>query len=356
MIVDSDRHPRILPSPARFSHTCLLDPLQYQRSGLTRGGCLFTLVEVVASATLAVVMANLPSKAPQNADVAEPERVGIGLFGRRIASSLMALTRQPHARMSRLLDGGYHPDAYSASPAQSNAGVDVENLSVAYGERLAVERLSGSFAPGSLTAVVGPNGAGKSSLLRAIAGIVPLRAGRVSCPASAANLLAYLPQQSELNKDFPITVGELVTLGGWRSFGAFRRPPPHLADRMAEAITATGLDGFARRRVADLSVGELQRALFARLLLQDANVILLDEPFAAVDEQTTDDLLKLTKRCHQGGRTVVAVLHDLDQVRAHFPRALLLARSCIAWGETSAVLTKDNLDQARQSLDRSNRA
>jgi zinc/manganese transport system ATP-binding protein len=300
-------------------------------------------------------MANLSSKAPQNSDIAQRPR-GISLFGRRIASSFMALARQPQAGMSRLLDGGYHPDAYSSSLMPSNAGIDLENLSVAYGERLAVEDLTGSFPPGSLTAVVGPNGAGKSSLLRAMAGILPPRTGRISCAATATNQLAYLPQQSDLNRDFPISVGELVTLGGWRSFGAFRCPPHHLAGRMAEAITATGIEGFTHRRVADLSVGELQRALFARLLLQDANVILLDEPFAAVDARTTEDLLELIKRYHQGGRTVVAVLHDLDQVRDHFPSTLLLARSCIAWGGTSSVLTKDNLGQARKSLERFNKA
>src|ERR1700746_2119880 len=229
-------------------------------------------------------MANLSSKAPQNSDIAQRQR-GISLFGRRIASSFMALARQPQAGMSRLLDGGYHPDAYSSSLMPSNAGIDLENLSVAYGERLAVEDLTGSFPPGSLTAVVGPNGAGKSSLLRAMAGILPPRTGRISCAATATNQLAYLPQQSDLNRDFPISVGE--------------------------AIAATGVEGFTHRRVADLSVGELQRALFARLLLQDANVILLDEPFAAVDARTTEDLLELIKRYHQGGRTVVAVLHDL---------------------------------------------
>ena len=305
---------------------------------------------------VAVVMANLSSEARQNADTAQHRRVGIGLFGRRIALSLIALARQPQVRIFRLLDGGYHPDAYSPSLVHSDAGIDIENLSVAYGERLAVEDLTGRFAPGTLTAIVGPNGAGKSTLLRAMAGLVPPRTGRISCAAAAANLLAYLPQQSELNRDFPITVGELVTLGGWRSFGAFRRPPPPLADRVAQAISVTGLEGFTQRRIAELSVGELQRALFARLLVQDAKVILLDEPFAAVDARTTEDLLQLIKRSHQGGRTVIAVLHDLDQVRDHFPSALLLARSCIAWGETSAVLTKDNLRQARDALERSNKA
>jgi zinc/manganese transport system ATP-binding protein len=301
-------------------------------------------------------MVNISDKAPQSGDIAQRQRVGLGLFARRVASSLTAFARKPQQCVSRLFDGGYHPDASSASTGRHDgAGIDLENLSVVYGERLAVEGVTGSFAPASLTAVVGPNGAGKSTLLKAIAGILPPRTGRIGCPAAAAHRLAYLPQQAELNRDFPITVGELVTLGGWRSFGAFRRPPDGLAGRAMQAIAAAGLEDFPDRRIAELSAGEFQRALFARLVVQDASVILLDEPFAAVDEQTTADLLQLVKHWHDGGRTVIAVLHDLDQVRDHFPSALLLARSCIAWGDSSAVLTQDNLGRARKVLEQSNK-
>lgn len=321
--------------------------------GLTREGPLLTLAKVVASVTLAVVMVNVSTKAQQSADIAQRRRPGIGWFGRRVASALIALTRQPLRSISRRLDGGYHPDACSAR--HDGAGIAVENLSVAYGDRLAVDSLTGSFAPASLTAVVGPNGAGKSSLLKAIAGILPPRTGRITCAASAANLLAYLPQQAELDRDFPITVGELVTLGGWRSFGAFLRPSTVMTERMMQATAAAGLDGFTERPIAELSVGEFQRALFARLLLQDASVILLDEPFAALDERTTEDLLQLVKHWHDGGRTIVAVLHDLDQVRAHFPSTLLLARCCIAWGDTSTILAQDNLVRARKALERPHR-
>src|SRR6516162_11244614 len=137
-------------------------------------------------------MANLSGKAPQNSDIAQRQRVGIGLFGRRIAASLIALARRPQAGMSRLLDGGYHPDAY-ASSLDSNAGIDLENLSVGYGERLAVEDLTGSFTPGSLTAVVGPNGAGKSSLLKAMAGLQPLCRGDITYSQPIRGRLAYLP-------------------------------------------------------------------------------------------------------------------------------------------------------------------
>jgi zinc/manganese transport system ATP-binding protein len=230
------------------------------------------------------------------------------------------------------------------------AGVKLEGVSVAYGTRLAVTGITGQFAPASLTAVVGPNGAGKSSLLQAIAGIRPLQSGRIGSAASHQNILAYLPQKAEIERNFPVRVGELIALGAWRSFGAFRRPPDSVFDRVAEAAASAGLDGLLNRPIENLSVGEFQRALFARLLLQDASVILLDEPFAAVDERTAEDLLRVVLHWHQTGRTVIAVLHDLDQVRAHFPTTLLLARACIAWGDTVSVLTEENLARARRAL------
>jgi len=230
------------------------------------------------------------------------------------------------------------------------AAVKLEGVSVAYGTRLAVTGITGQFAPASLTAVVGPNGAGKSSLLQAIAGIRPLQSGRIGSVADHQNILAYLPQKAEIERNFPVRVGELIALGAWRSFGAFRRPPDSVFDRVAEAAASAGLDGLLNRPIENLSVGEFQRALFARLLLQDASVILLDEPFAAVDERTAEDLLRLVLHWHQTGRTVIAVLHDLDQVRAHFPTTLLLARACIAWGDTVSVLTEENLAHARRAL------
>jgi len=217
---------------------------------------------------------------------------------------------------------------------------------VGYGEHLALEGVTGDFAPASMTAVVGPNGAGKSTLLKVLAGIIRPIAGEVTCAALARHRLAYLPQQAELDRGFPITVGELVALGDWRNFGSVREPPPRLAADVHEAVATVGLEAFINRQIAELSVGQFQRALFARLLLQDADVILLDEPFAAVDENTTDELLNLLQRWREKGQTIVAVLHDLDRVRLHFPSTLLLARSPIAWGDTSLSLSADNLARA----------
>jgi zinc/manganese transport system ATP-binding protein len=196
--------------------------------------------------------------------------------------------------------------------------------------------VSGEFASGSLTAVVGANGAGKSTLLAAIAGVVRLSRGTVNC--GARQRLAYLPQLAAIDRDYPLTVLELIALGGWREFGAFRSPSTALRTRAVLVAETVGLAGRLARLIGELSVGELQRALFARLMLQDAAVILLDEPFAAVDAQTLSVLLDQVIQWHQEGRTVIAVQHDLDLVRARFPLTLVLARRCLAWGVTEAVL------------------
>lgn len=268
---------------------------------------------------------------------------------RMSAVSLSALGNAAQAAFTRHLDGGYDP-ATDAGIREPSEGITVRGLSVRYGDRCAVEGLTGEFAPASLTAVVGPNGAGKSSLLKALAGVVRLSAGEIFCTARARHRLAFLPQQEELDRSFPITVAELVALGAWRNFGAVREPPQHLADRILDALSAVGLSSLADRQIAELSVGQFQRALFARLLLQDAEVILLDEPFASLDESTTKDLLLLLRRWQGEGRTVIAVLHDLDCVRQNFPSTLLLARLPIASGDTSIVLSAENLARAQQAL------
>jgi zinc/manganese transport system ATP-binding protein len=200
-----------------------------------------------------------------------------------------------------------------------------------------LEAVSGEFVSGSLTAVVGANGTGKSTLLAAIAGVVRLAGGVVN--RAARQRLAYLPQLAAIDLDYPLTVSELITLGGWREFGPFRSPGTALRARVAEAAETVGLaGGLGRRPIGEISAGELQRALFARLILQEAAVILLDEPFAAVDAQTMSVLLDQVTRWHREGRTVIAVLHDLDLVQARFPSTLVLARRCVAWGKTELAL------------------
>ncbi|MBF0480044.1 MAG: ABC transporter ATP-binding protein [Desulfovibrionaceae bacterium] len=221
------------------------------------------------------------------------------------------------------------------------------DLTAGYNRHPAVHHVSGRFEPGSLTAVVGPNGSGKSTLLKALVGLLPLMGGKIDLGGLIPRELGYLPQMSEIDRSFPVTVLDMASLGHWNSLGAFGRMTPAHYAAARQALASVGLAGFETRPIGTLSAGQFQRVLFARLLLRDAPVILLDEPFTAVDAKTTDDLLRLILELNRAGRTVAAVIHDLDQARAHFPSALLLAREAIAWGATENTLTPDALEAAR---------
>ncbi|ANL64694.1 Mn/Zn ABC transporter ATP-binding protein [Rhizobium phaseoli] len=229
--------------------------------------------------------------------------------------------------------------------------IRLDDLTIAYDRHPAVHHVSGAFAPGSLTAIAGPNGAGKSTLLKAIMGELRPAEGRVEHRLARAEF-GYLPQAAEIDRRFPISVIDTVMLGAWKSRGAFGRVAPADVKRAGEALAAVGLDGFGRRHVGSLSAGQFQRVLFARLLLQDAGVILLDEPFTAIDARTTRDLLDIVSRWHGEGRTVIAVLHDFELVRTHFPETLLLARELVGWGPTADVMSSANLLKARAMAER----
>ena len=223
-----------------------------------------------------------------------------------------------------------------------------DKLTLGYDRHPAVRHLDGEVADGSLTAVVGPNGAGKSTLLKGVTGVLRPLAGQVRFGTCARNDVAYLPQQSDIDRSFPISVVDLVAMGLWNEVGGFFGLRAAHRARVDEAISAVGLTGFAARSIGSLSGGQFQRALFARLLLQDARLVLLDEPFTAIDPKTMVDLLGVVRRWHGEGRTVIAVLHDAEAVRAHFPETLILARDLVAHGPTAKVLTAANQFRARQ--------
>ncbi|MFO1113007.1 MAG: ABC transporter ATP-binding protein [Rhodospirillales bacterium] len=207
--------------------------------------------------------------------------------------------------------------------------------------------MNGAFLAGSLTAVIGPNGAGKSTLLKGLIGDLRPLEGDIQIVGLGRREIAYLPQQHEIDLAFPITVLDVLCLGLWSEIGLFGPVGRRLLARAGAALLTVGLDGFAQRAIGSLSGGQLQRVLFARLLLQDARLILLDEPFTAIDARTTTDLLQLILHWHHQGRTIIAALHDLGLVRQHFPEALLLSHQPIAWGPTKDVLTAANLARAR---------
>ena len=198
-----------------------------------------------------------------------------------------------------------------------------------------------------MTAVVGPNGSGKSTLLKGITGLLRPLGGRIKRGSLKISQIAYLPQQAEIDRSFPITVLDIVALGLWHRIGMFGGMQQEW-QQARQALASVGLEGFERRAIGQLSAGQFQRVLFARLLLQDCPVIILDEPFTAIDARTTADLLAVVLRWHAENRTIIAVLHNFDQVRSYFPKTLMIARESIGWGKTAEVLTAENLQLARQ--------
>lgn len=236
--------------------------------------------------------------------------------------------------------------------SKNAVSIELKDVTLAFRGHPAVHHVSGIFAPGSLTALIGPNGAGKSTLLRAMARLARPTQGHVIYNGMATNqpgTIAYLPQIAGLNPDFSLRVIDVVAMGAWQTIGAMGAMNTTVVEKLQAALQQVGLANFESRMVDELSVGQLQRVLFARLIMQDAPVILLDEPFNALDATTVRDLLKIIHTWHAQGRLVVAVLHDMNTVKQHFPQTLLIARELLAWGPTATVISSQKLGEAEQA-------
>jgi zinc/manganese transport system ATP-binding protein len=229
--------------------------------------------------------------------------------------------------------------------------IDFRDLTLGYERRPAVHHVTGEVAQGELLALVGPNGAGKSTLLKGLMGELKPLDGKIDLRGLSQHDIAYLPQQIDIDRSFPISVFDCTAMGLWREIGIWRGLDAGARLKVAEALATLGLLDLANRPIGALSGGQFQRVLFARLLLQDCRLILLDEPFRAVDAKTVADLILLIRRWHEEGRTVIAALHDIEQVRVTFDKTLLLAREVVAWGDTRDVLTADNLAKARHAVE-----
>ena len=229
-----------------------------------------------------------------------------------------------------------------------SAALEFRNLTLGYDRHPAVHHLHGPVKQGALMAVVGPNGAGKSTLFKGIVGMLKPLAGGIDLCGLRARDVAYLPQIADIDRSFPIGVYDMVAMGLWREAGLFGGIGRGEREKVRAAMSAVGLSGFEERPIGTLSGGQMQRMLFARLLLQEARAIVLDEPFTAIDAKTSADLVALVQRWHREGRTILVASHDLDLVKTTFPQTLLLAREPVAWGPTGEVLTADNLLKARR--------
>ncbi|MGC9457076.1 MAG: metal ABC transporter ATP-binding protein [Halothiobacillaceae bacterium] len=231
-----------------------------------------------------------------------------------------------------------------------SAALEINDLTVAYGGRTAVvvDRLS--LSAGHRIAVLGPNGAGKSTLLKACLGLVPRQAGRVRFfdqpLKSVLQRIAYVPQRSEVDWDYPITVRDTVRMGRYGRLGLFRRMSR--ADRQIadEAMARLDIADLADRHIAMLSGGQQQRCFLARALAQEADLYLLDEPFAGVDARTETTIAELFRQLADAGKTVISVHHDFNTVGDYFDRALLLNRQVIGSGPVQEVLSDERVARA----------
>lgn len=222
----------------------------------------------------------------------------------------------------------------------------VDNLTISYRGRPALHHLNMTFPSGCMYAIFGPNGAGKSTLLKSIMGLLRPNTGNIIWQNIQRRDIAYLPQQAEIDREQPMSVFELAAMGLWYEIGYFGRVNTNQAQRIRAALKRVDMMEFAERSINELSSGQFQRVVLARMLVQDAQFLLLDEPFNAVDARTTYALLEVLRQEHQRGKAIIAVLHDYEQVRAYFPHTLLIAREKIADGKTEEVLTDERLRQA----------
>ncbi|MDD3182434.1 MAG: ABC transporter ATP-binding protein [Alphaproteobacteria bacterium] len=215
--------------------------------------------------------------------------------------------------------------------------ITLDSVAYQYGHYIALHDVSGQFAAGSLTAMAGPNGAGKSTLLKVIAGIMRPQKGFVRIHPDFLDKIGYLPQTSTIERDYPITVLQAVSTGLWPQVGSIKAITSELKVQITAALGEVGLNGFEQRQVGELSGGQFQRMLFARLILQNPQIILLDEPFAAIDAETTSKLMHILLKWHEQGRTIVCVLHDLMLIRKYFPESFVLAGKCLGRGHTHTL-------------------
>lgn len=219
----------------------------------------------------------------------------------------------------------------------------LDHVTVCYHGVPAVERVCARFEAGSSWAIVGANGAGKSTLLKAAMRLVPCDAGAVRWEHLQRQEIAYLAQQADIDRNLPVLVQDLVALGLWHELRWWRRVNRAQWVRVHAALERVGMLAMARCAISELSSGQFQRVLFARMLVQRARFLLLDEPFNAMDAATTAELLQVLHTCTRQGASVVAVVHDLAQARGHFDHVLALNRTVVGAesAETAAAMCPD---------------
>ena len=219
--------------------------------------------------------------------------------------------------------------------------IEIKNLTVAYGENIALEDLNLNIEVGSLMALVGPNGAGKSTLIKTILKFLKQITGEIKINAKT---LAYVPQRNSVDWDFPTTLFDVVEMGCYGRVGLFKRVSKEEKQKVLKAIEQVGMLEFKDRQISELSGGQQQRAFIARALVQEADIYLMDEPFQGVDSTTEKSIVKILKQLKAEGKTIIVVHHDLQTVPAYFESVALINKAVIVSGKVSEVFTQENID------------
>ncbi len=219
--------------------------------------------------------------------------------------------------------------------------IEIKNLTVAYGENIALEDLNLNIEVGSLMALVGPNGAGKSTLIKTILKFLKQITGEIKINAKT---LAYVPQRNSVDWDFPTTLFDVVEMGCYGRVGLFKRVSKEEKQKVLKAIEQVGMLEFKDRQISELSGGQQQRAFIARALVQEADIYLMDEPFQGVDSITEKSIVEILKQLKAEGKTIIVVHHDLQTVPTYFESVALINKAVIVSGKVSEVFTQENID------------
>ena len=225
--------------------------------------------------------------------------------------------------------------------------IEIKNLTVAYGENIALEDFNLDIEVGNLMALVGPNGAGKSTLIKTILKFLKQITGTIKINAKT---LAYVPQRNSVDWDFPTTLFDVVEMGCYGRVGFFKRVNKKEKQKILKAIEQVGMSDFKDRQISELSGGQQQRTFIARALVQEADIYLMDEPFQGGDSTTEKSIVEILKKLKSEGKTIIVVHHDLQTVPTYFESVTLINKTVIASGKVSEVFTQDNINIAYRKI------
>ena len=220
--------------------------------------------------------------------------------------------------------------------------IEIKNLTVAYGENIALENFNLDIEVGSLMALVGPNGAGKSTLIKTILKFLKQITGEIKINGKS---LAYVPQRNTVDWDFPTTLFDVVEMGCYGRVGLFKRVNKEEKVKVLKAIEQVGMLEFKDRQISELSGGQQQRTFIARALVQEADIYLMDEPFQGVDSTTEKSIVNILKKLKSEGKTLIVVHHDLQTVPTYFESVTFINKTVIATGKVKEVFTQENIDK-----------